>query len=38
MKEKGLGTVVGLVAGAADSEVGGESLGDVAEAGLTAES
>jgi len=37
-KEKGLGGMVGLVAGVADSDAGAESLGDVTEAGLLAES
>lgn len=37
-KEKELGAIVGLLVGVADSEVGAESLGDVAEAGLVGES
>jgi len=36
VKEKGLGITVGLTVGVADSEVGAESLGDVAEGGLVA--
>ena len=37
-KEKGPGAAVGLVVGVTDSDVGAESLGNVAEAGLLAES
>jgi len=37
-KERGLGTIAGLVVGVTDSEPGEGSLGDVADAGLVAES